>query len=141
MDPHLQYLCRSCVADEVMVGHVPMSQSDPIVYSETVSGVASRWDISYMFIVNEVLDYSPAVDSCDLQPSYLSLPINFRMAEQICMKHGTHITAPEHVSTTYILRRSGQSVCLYVYSRIVARQWLCENVTTATNTRNNRISA
>jgi hypothetical protein len=44
---------------------------------------------------------------------------------------------PEPISTAYLIRvnHSHQSVCLYVYPSIVARQRLGKNVTAATNTR------
>jgi hypothetical protein len=47
--------------------------------------------------------------------------INFRTPEPICMKLGTYITAPEPISTAKLKHPSHQSVCLYVYPRIVAR--------------------
>jgi hypothetical protein len=46
--------------------------------------------------------------------------------------------APEPISTVYIINPSYQSVCLYVYALIVARQRLSKNVSDITNTRNNR---
>jgi hypothetical protein len=58
--------------------------------------------------------------------------------EPICMKLGIYIMAPEPISTAYLLNPSCQSVCLYVYPFIVARQRLGGNVTAATNTRSNR---
>jgi hypothetical protein len=45
-----------------------------------------------------------------------------------------YITAPEPIITAYFINPSHQSVCLYVYPLIVARQWLSKNVTAATNT-------
>jgi hypothetical protein len=56
------------------------------------------------------------------------------MAEPIYMKLGTYIMAPEPISTAYFINPSHQSVCLYVYSLNVARQWLSKNVTVAMNT-------
>jgi hypothetical protein len=47
-------------------------------------------------------------------------PINFRTSEQIFMKFGTYITAPEPISTAELKNPSHQSVCLYVYLPIVA---------------------
>jgi hypothetical protein len=53
---------------------------------------------------------------------------------------------PEPISTAYFINPSHKSVCLYVYPLIiarqrlgkhplvVARQWLCENITAAMNT-------
>jgi hypothetical protein len=49
-----------------------------------------------------------------------------------------YIVAPESISTAYFINPFFQSVCLYVYPPIVARQRLRKNVTSATNTRNNR---
>jgi hypothetical protein len=40
------------------------------------------------------------------------------------MKLGTYIMASEPISMTYFINPSHQSMCLYVYSPIVARQWL-----------------
>jgi hypothetical protein len=45
-----------------------------------------------------------------------------------------YITAPEPISMAYFINPSHQSVCLYVYPHIAARQWLVKNVTAATNT-------
>jgi hypothetical protein len=42
--------------------------------------------------------------------------------------------APEPISEAYFIDPSHQSVCLYVYTSIVARQWLSKNVTVAMNT-------
>jgi hypothetical protein len=42
--------------------------------------------------------------------------------------------AHEPISTAYFINPSHQSVCLYVYPLIVARQRLGKNVTAATNT-------
>jgi hypothetical protein len=50
------------------------------------------------------------------------------------MKLGMHIMAPELISAGYVINPSNQSVCLYVYPPIVARQELGKNVTAATNT-------
>jgi hypothetical protein len=44
------------------------------------------------------------------------------------------ITAPEPISTAYLINLCHQSVCLYVYSPIVAMQRLGKNVTAAMNT-------
>jgi hypothetical protein len=46
------------------------------------------------------------------------------MPEPIFMKPGMYIMAPEPISTAYFINPSHQSVCLYVYSPIVARQRL-----------------
>jgi hypothetical protein len=40
------------------------------------------------------------------------------------MKFGKYIMAPEPISTAYFMNPSNQSVCLYVYPPIVARQRL-----------------
>jgi hypothetical protein len=44
------------------------------------------------------------------------------MPEPIFMKFGMYITAPQPVSMVYFTNPSHQSVCLYVYAPIVARQ-------------------
>jgi hypothetical protein len=49
-------------------------------------------------------------------------------------KLGTYIMAPEPMATAYFLNPSHESVCLYVYPLIVARQKLGKNVKAATNT-------
>jgi hypothetical protein len=49
------------------------------------------------------------------------------------MKLGMYTVAPEAISTAYFINPSHQSVCLYVYPTIVARQRLWKNVTQATN--------
>jgi hypothetical protein len=51
------------------------------------------------------------------------------MAEPVFMRVGMYIMAPEPILTTY----THQSVCLYVYPPIAARQRLGKNVTAATN--------
>jgi hypothetical protein len=57
------------------------------------------------------------------------------MAEPVFMKLGMYmyIMAPEPISMAYFIDPSHQSVCLYIYPSIVARQWLSKNVTAATN--------
>jgi hypothetical protein len=51
------------------------------------------------------------------------------------MKLGMYITAPEPISTAYFIDPFRESVCLYVYPFIVARQRLGKNITVATNTQ------
>jgi hypothetical protein len=53
------------------------------------------------------------------------------MPEPIFMKFGVYIKAPGHISTTYFVNSSHQSLRLYVY---VATHRLGKNVTAATNT-------
>jgi hypothetical protein len=60
--------------------------------------------------------------------------INFRMAEPIFMKLGMYIMANESISTAYFINPSHQSVCLYVYTHIVARQQIGKKVTATKNT-------
>jgi hypothetical protein len=62
--------------------------------------------------------------------------INFWMAEPIFMKLGMYIMAHKPISTMYFINPSHQSVCLYVYPTIVARQRLGKHIPAATNTRN-----
>jgi hypothetical protein len=56
------------------------------------------------------------------------------MPEPIFMKLGMYIMVPEPISTAYFLNASDQSVYLYVYPPIVARQRLSKNFTATTNT-------
>jgi hypothetical protein len=42
--------------------------------------------------------------------------------------------APEPISAVYFINPSYESVCLYVYPSIVARERIGKNVTAATNT-------
>jgi hypothetical protein len=49
------------------------------------------------------------------------------------MKLGMYIMASEPISAAYLINPSHQSVCLYVYPPIVARQQLGKNVTAATH--------
>jgi hypothetical protein len=56
------------------------------------------------------------------------------MPEPIFMKLSMYIIAPEPISTVYFINPSHQSVCLYTYHPIVARQRLGKNITAATNT-------
>jgi hypothetical protein len=56
------------------------------------------------------------------------------MPEPIYLELGMYIMAPEPISAAYFINPSHQSVCLYVYPRIVARQRLGKSVTTETNT-------
>jgi hypothetical protein len=49
------------------------------------------------------------------------------------MMLGMYITARKPISTAYFTNPSHQSVCLYVYPPIVARQRLDKNVTATTN--------
>jgi hypothetical protein len=63
-----------------------------------------------------------------------SLPlINFQMPEPVFMKLGVYIMAPEPFSAAYVMKPSHQSVCLYVYTHLVARPRIGKNVTAATN--------
>jgi hypothetical protein len=55
------------------------------------------------------------------------------MPVSIFMKIGMYITTPGPISTAYFINPSHQSVCLYVYPPIVARQRLGKNVTEAAN--------
>jgi hypothetical protein len=56
------------------------------------------------------------------------------MAEPIFIKLGTCIMAPEPISTAYFMNPSHQSVCLYLYPPLVARQQLGKKVKAETNT-------
>jgi hypothetical protein len=60
------------------------------------------------------------------------------MVEPVFMKLGTYVMALEPILMVYFINPSHQSVCLYVYPPIVARQQLSKNVTVAKNTRNDR---
>jgi hypothetical protein len=55
------------------------------------------------------------------------------MPETIFMKLHMNIMASKPLSTAYFINPSHQSVCLYVYATLVARQRLGKNVTAATN--------
>jgi hypothetical protein len=46
------------------------------------------------------------------------------LPEPIFMNLGMYIIAPEPISTAYFINLSHQSVCLYVYPFIIARQRL-----------------
>jgi hypothetical protein len=50
------------------------------------------------------------------------------------MTLGIYIMAPEPISTAYFVNLSNQSLCLYVYSLLVARQRFDKNVTATTDT-------
>jgi hypothetical protein len=55
----------------------------------------------------------------------VSAPIQLSMAEPVFMKLSIYtIVAREPISTAYIINPSHQSLCLYVYPLIVARQQL-----------------
>jgi hypothetical protein len=58
-------------------------------------------------------------------------PHNFWILEEIKMKFGMYIVASEPMKAAYLINPSRQSVCLYVYPSIVARQRLGTNVTAA----------
>jgi hypothetical protein len=45
-----------------------------------------------------------------------------------------HIITPEPISMAYLINPFHQSVCLYVYPQIIARQRLGKNIIAATNT-------
>jgi hypothetical protein len=62
-------------------------------------------------------------------------PHQLWMVELICMKLGMCIMAPEPISTTHFINPSHQSVCIYVYPPIVARQRLGKNGTAPTDTQ------
>jgi hypothetical protein len=60
------------------------------------------------------------------------------MPEQIFIKLAVYLMAHEPISMAYFMNHSHQSVCLYVYPLVVARQRFGKNFSTATNIRNNR---
>jgi hypothetical protein len=68
-------------------------------------------------------------------PLCVSPQMFFLMIEPVISKLVMYITAPEPISTAYFINPLHQSVCLYVYPLIVARQRLGKNVTTATNAK------
>jgi hypothetical protein len=45
-----------------------------------------------------------------------------------------YIMVPQHISITRFIYPSHQSLCLYVYASLIARQRLGKNFTVATNT-------
>jgi hypothetical protein len=61
--------------------------------------------------------------------------VSLLMPEPVFRKLGKYIMAPEPISTAYFINPSHQSVCLYVFHPIAARQRLSKNVTSAINTR------
>jgi hypothetical protein len=61
-------------------------------------------------------------------------PPNQRLIDCTNFYETWYITAPEPISIAYFINPSHQSVCLYVYPPIVARQQLGKNVTASTNT-------
>jgi hypothetical protein len=65
---------------------------------------------------------------------YVSPLTNVWTPEPIFMKLSIYIMAPNPISMAYFINSSHQSVRLYVYPPIVARQRLGKNVTAATNT-------
>jgi hypothetical protein len=56
------------------------------------------------------------------------------MAETFFMKLGMYIMAPKPISDVYFINPSFQSVWLYVYPTIVARQQLSKNITITMDT-------
>jgi hypothetical protein len=70
-----------------------------------------------------------------MRSSWCVCVVNFRMPQQIFMNLGMYILAPEPISTAYFINPSHQSVCLYVYPPIFARQRLGKKVTMTRNTQ------
>jgi hypothetical protein len=68
----------------------------------------------------------------------VSLLYQIWMSGPVFMKLGMHTLAPQPISMTYFINPSHQSVCLYVYPPIIARQRHSKHVPAATNTRNDR---
>jgi hypothetical protein len=58
--------------------------------------------------------------------------INFQIPEPVFIKLGVYIMASEPISAAYFINPSRQSLWLYVYPSIIARQQLSRNVTEAT---------
>jgi hypothetical protein len=89
-----------------------------------------------LFLKYPFVAYFPQVGLCDSHAVIVSVypPINFWMPEPIIMKLGMYITAPEPISKAYFINSSHQSVCLYVYPSLVARQWIGKNVNAEMNT-------
>jgi hypothetical protein len=83
----------------------------------------------------------PEVGSCYPHAVCISVnsPINFWIPEQIFMKLGMYVMAPEPISTAHLIILSHQSVCLYAYPRIsLLRSGSVDIVPMVTNTCNNR---
>jgi hypothetical protein len=55
------------------------------------------------------------------------------MPEQIFIKFGMYIMAPEPISTAYFVNPSHHSICIYMYHIFVPRQRLVKKVTVAKN--------
>jgi hypothetical protein len=53
------------------------------------------------------------------------------MHEPVFMKLGMYIMTPEPISTTRLINHSCQSLCLFEYTPVVARQRLGKNFTPA----------
>jgi hypothetical protein len=51
------------------------------------------------------------------------------------MKLGVYIMASESVLAAYFINASHHSVCIYIDSRIIARQWLGKTVVGALDTQ------
>jgi hypothetical protein len=57
-------------------------------------------------------------------------PYQLLMEKPVIIKFGIYIMALESISTAYFINFSHQSMCLYVYPPVIARQRRCKNVTT-----------
>jgi hypothetical protein len=67
-------------------------------------------------------------DLCDLHAVCASPPINLSVINLIFIKTDMYIMALEPISTAYLMHPIYQSVCLYVYPPIVARQRLSKTL-------------
>jgi hypothetical protein len=70
-------------------------------------------------------------------PCYLCIPrpINFFMPEPVFMTLGVYIIGSVPIKATYFINPSRQSVYLYVYPSLFARQRIGKVVTAGTNTQ------
>jgi hypothetical protein len=90
-----------------------------------------NWFLAYFPSFEKKRKYVYAISMlsvCESPPP----PIHFWMPEPIVMKLGMYIIALEFISTADFINPTHQSVCLYVYLRITARQRLCKDIPATT---------
>jgi hypothetical protein len=109
---------------EIVLNHITLNLCAFIPISYIHSHIHTYIRNTYLFILlswSSLMWYPCCPCVCVSPP-----PLTFECLNQ-SMKLGVCIMAPEPISVAYFLNPSHQSVCLYVYPPVIARQWLSKN--------------
>jgi hypothetical protein len=90
---------------------------NPFRYFQFCISFLADFSLLSLFLLNESKFKSPPCHLCITLYQHLNGQTNF-------MELFKYIMAPEPIWIAYFINPSHQSECLYVYSAIIARQWL-----------------